>query len=169
MRPRYDFVVPCLLNGLYGCELEVAHRGPCEPPRLSQSTTLCLSDFAYRRSARHTGRTRYWFPSALNNWYVGASIEAAVRAWSQAQPVGRGWQYLRSVVMESHDQTCSYCGERGSDREGPDGRRWHVDHVVPVARGGRDEIGNLVLACARCNIRKGVKPWTPKFGPLAVA
>lgn len=30
-----------------------------------------------------------------------------------------------------------------------------VDHVIPRARGGRNELSNLVPSCAPCNSRKG--------------
>lgn len=33
----------------------------------------------------------------------------------------------------------------------------HVDHVVPVSRGGSHEIGNLVASCSGCNQRKGAR------------
>ena len=31
----------------------------------------------------------------------------------------------------------------------------HVDHVVPVAKGGTSDLGNLQAVCAPCNLRKG--------------
>lgn len=31
---------------------------------------------------------------------------------------------------------------------------WHVEHMLPRALGGADEIGNLVAACVRCNLAK---------------
>lgn len=31
----------------------------------------------------------------------------------------------------------------------------HVDHVVPVARGGTSDLENLQAVCAACNMRKG--------------
>lgn len=34
---------------------------------------------------------------------------------------------------------------------------YHVDHVVPLARGGRNEVGNIQLLCPRCNLRKGCR------------
>ena len=38
----------------------------------------------------------------------------------------------------------------------PDGFDWpQVDHVVPQAAGGTDDLSNLVLACGSCNSRKG--------------
>ena len=34
---------------------------------------------------------------------------------------------------------------------------YHADHVVPLARGGRNGPGNLAVACAACNQSKGAK------------
>ena len=55
-----------------------------------------------------------------------------------------------------------------------------IDHVVPRSKGGRDSWANLVLACDKCNVKKGdrtpreagmplirkpIKPhWLPKLG-----
>lgn len=36
-----------------------------------------------------------------------------------------------------------------------DGALTHVDHVIPFVHGGSDEIENLQLLHARCNVRKG--------------
>lgn len=43
---------------------------------------------------------------------------------------------------------CYYCEIR------LDGK-YHVDHTIPIARGGTNDPANLALACARCNLRKG--------------
>jgi 5-methylcytosine-specific restriction endonuclease McrA len=40
---------------------------------------------------------------------------------------------------------CQYCGQWGDT----------LDHVVPRSRGGQHSWGNVVLACRRCNNRKG--------------
>ena len=32
---------------------------------------------------------------------------------------------------------------------------FEVDHIVPVALGGSDDLRNLALACRACNLRKG--------------
>jgi hypothetical protein len=40
---------------------------------------------------------------------------------------------------------CFYCGSKD---------RITIDHVVAIARGGTDSIGNLVSACKRCNSSK---------------
>jgi hypothetical protein len=45
---------------------------------------------------------------------------------------------------------CVYCG----------GSAEHLDHVIPIARGGSHSIGNLVGACASCNLSKGASTIT---------
>ncbi len=51
-------------------------------------------------------------------------------------------------ILVSADFTCAYCGSRpGSDR-------LHVDHLVPVSKGGSYNIENLCCACETCNSRK---------------
>lgn len=42
------------------------------------------------------------------------------------------------------------------------GRQWeHVDHVVPLSRGGAHALHNIVPACAECNLSKHVSTWSP--------
>ena len=45
---------------------------------------------------------------------------------------------------------CAYCGDAFQPRE------LTMDHVVPVARGGRSVKGNVVASCKPCNVRKKV-------------
>lgn len=43
------------------------------------------------------------------------------------------------------------------------GKTYHVDHVVPLSKGGRNDLSNLVLTCPKCNLSKGNKlphEWT---------
>jgi hypothetical protein len=34
-------------------------------------------------------------------------------------------------------------------------RPFEVEHIIPVCRGGSDDLQNLALACRSCNLRKG--------------
>lgn len=54
-------------------------------------------------------------------------------------------------VRRRYAYRCGYCGVSEVDAGGD----LTVDHYVPVARGGRDDDGNLVYACIRCNQYKG--------------
>lgn len=59
---------------------------------------------------------------------------------------------LRYEVLRRDNHTCQYCGRSAPDVE------LHVDHVIPVALGGRDEPSNLKAACRDCNSGKGSMP-----------
>lgn len=45
---------------------------------------------------------------------------------------------------------CYYCGRKL-------GKRYHVDHVIPITRGGTNDPSNLVIACPYCNRSKANK------------
>lgn len=55
----------------------------------------------------------------------------------------------RFEVFKRDRFTCAYCGRT------PPEVLLHVDHVVPLAAGGSDDITNLITACATCNLGKG--------------
>lgn len=51
---------------------------------------------------------------------------------------------LLEYVEILRSDPCAYCS----------GPTEHIDHIVPVARGGQLEIENVTAACARCNMKK---------------
>ncbi len=57
--------------------------------------------------------------------------------------------FSRRNLYRRDAYTCQYCGKRASKSE------LSIDHVVPRSRGGRSTWANCVVACLRCNKRKG--------------
>lgn len=55
---------------------------------------------------------------------------------------------LRFEILKRDEFTCQYCGGK------PPGVVLQVDHVVPVASGGENELDNLVASCYECNAGK---------------
>lgn len=55
----------------------------------------------------------------------------------------KDWERL----LSRHGGMCAYCKSRPAE---------HRDHVVPISRGGADSIGNILPACATCNLTKGM-------------
>ena len=55
-------------------------------------------------------------------------------------------------LIERDGKQCFYCGMQAKRLA-----KLTVDHVVPRSQGGTSELGNLVLACRPCNVRKGGK------------
>ena len=55
----------------------------------------------------------------------------------------------REAIFERDEWRCVYCGEQFA------AAALTVDHVQPQVRGGDNSGGNVVTACATCNLRKG--------------
>ena len=56
---------------------------------------------------------------------------------------------LRYNVMKRDGFRCVLCG-----RDASDGVKLHVDHIVPIAKGGKTIKSNLRTLCEDCNIGK---------------
>ncbi len=56
----------------------------------------------------------------------------------------------RYQVMHRDKFRCQLCGAREED-----GVRLHVDHIIPVSKGGTSDMDNLRTLCDRCNLGKG--------------
>jgi 5-methylcytosine-specific restriction endonuclease McrA len=76
---------------------------------------------------------------------VGRAARAKRKALARKAGVltvsGRDWRRL----CARHGWRCFYCGEHA---------HLTMDHVVPIIRGGRHSIGNIVPACVSCNSSK---------------
>lgn len=59
---------------------------------------------------------------------------------------------LRYDILKRDGFRCKICGASSAD-----GVKLHVDHIIPVSKGGRTEPGNLQTLCERCNLGKGTK------------
>lgn len=62
-----------------------------------------------------------------------------------------------NTIVSAYRGLCAYC-ERPFE---------HMDHVVPLARGGTHTAKNVVPACAGCNLTKNAKTWVTR--PWAAA
>lgn len=68
------------------------------------------------------------------------------RAWRKGVDSRVVTQADIATIRRRQNGKCYYCGGETVEM--------HIDHVVPLSRGGRHAIGNLVLACASCNVSK---------------
>ena len=56
-----------------------------------------------------------------------------------------------ALLMDSQDGKCSYCGTLLDLQPKGD---THLDHVIPLSKGGVHSITNVVWSCAPCNHKK---------------
>ena len=55
----------------------------------------------------------------------------------------------RFEVFKRDKFTCQYCGEKAP------GIILHIDHIIPVCKGGTNKLTNLITSCVGCNLGKG--------------
>lgn len=58
---------------------------------------------------------------------------------------------LRFEVFKRDSFTCQYCGRSAPEVV------LQVDHIEPVAKGGKNDLLNLITSCRDCNLGKGAK------------
>lgn len=52
----------------------------------------------------------------------------------------------RAYLQEKYDYTCAICRRKTFDL--------HIDHILPVSKGGKAHMANLQVLCSRCNLEK---------------
>lgn len=75
-----------------------------------------------------------------------------LRAWNAKNQRELMTPELRRYIMRRDNYTCQICGKYM-----PDGRDIHIDHIIPIARGGKTIPDNLQVLCSHCNLSKGAK------------
>jgi len=86
-----------------------------------------------------------------------AARSSARRALKQGALIGATANQLNEIAevyrrgKESPKVRCYLCGKLI-----PKGHR-HVDHIVPLSKGGQHRPSNLAVACDECNLRKNAK------------
>jgi hypothetical protein len=58
-------------------------------------------------------------------------------------PRGIRYEALKRALFR-----CEYCGVTKEDTQ------LHLDHIIPVSKGGTDELDNIRVLCAECNLNK---------------
>lgn len=72
-----------------------------------------------------------------------------------------------AILYERQKHKCATCKKHISNKPGPS--KYHVDHVMPLTKGGSNWPDNLQLLCPTCNIRKKNKhpdDWAKQNGML---
>jgi 5-methylcytosine-specific restriction endonuclease McrA len=66
------------------------------------------------------------------------------------QAVKAGEKISRTEILNRDKGICGICGKKIDSR-------WHVDHVIPIARGGRHVKENVQASHPSCNQKKGAR------------
>jgi hypothetical protein len=91
------------------------------------------------------------YPEGKSQTHLQTSTNVAEQGRSEREKMSRS---LRLTILERDNFTCRGCG--ASPSRG-DKVRLHVDHIVPIAKGGKTEPQNLHTLCEDCNLGKGTR------------
>jgi 5-methylcytosine-specific restriction enzyme A len=58
---------------------------------------------------------------------------------------------VRKYVFQRDNYQCQSCGKKASETE------LSIDHIIPLAQGGKNDISNLQTLCQHCNQHKSDK------------
>lgn len=150
-----------------GCQKSLDHRRI----DVRYCNRLCYSRAIYERPAIADSLVcecgTVFIPHNLRQHFCSkpCSQRAAGRKWRAKNPIYvRQAQHFRRLQVMSHPDSvkvvyrdwqklcrryrgcCAYCGEITLSP--------HMDHIVPINKGGRHGIGNILPACLKCNISK---------------
>jgi 5-methylcytosine-specific restriction endonuclease McrA len=93
--------------------------------------------------AKEVGRRyRESHPDSVRLWNAG---RRAVKKGTEGTFICMDWEAMKGET----GYRCVYCGERFDQLT--------IDHVVPLIKGGKHSVDNIVPACQSCNSRKGTK------------
>jgi len=89
--------------------------------------------------------------SEYNEQYRKQNLDKAAQRSNarRAKKLANGvFKIFNREIKKIYSSPCFYCGSK---------QEIHADHVIPISKGGRHTIGNLVPACRKCNQSKGSK------------
>jgi len=105
-------------------------------------------DRAYREANKEQHR-KWW-----RNWYIANphKVKANTHRRRARKLQAEGTHTAADIQAQYKAQKgkCYYCAAKVGDT-------YHVDHVIPLSRGGSNSPENLVIACPPCNLSKGDK------------
>ena len=85
----------------------------------------------------------------LNNPVIARTSRANRKARIRLAEGGFTSEDIKQITDEQNG-LCFWCGTVLQE--------YHIDHLVPIAKGGTNYPDNLVISCPTCNVSRGAKP-----------
>lgn len=107
---------------------------------------------AYRKANRAKIR-EWWHRLKAENPEKYAALVRAGRNNRRARKLAAGGTHTTQDIKNQYaaqEGRCYYC-------QAEVGAKYHVDHFIPLSKGGSNDPSNIVIACPSCNLRKNNK------------
>lgn len=131
-----------------------------EKARATKRAYCAANKDQYRRMARRWKEANRERVRSSNAKYRATERGRSTQAAHKHRRRGAGNITSASVrdVLREANGMCAWCSAVNV--------KITVDHVIPIARGGTNERGNLVGACLDCNVSRGKRlpsEWVPRY------
>lgn len=131
---------------------------PENKEKLSEQAKIKYQHYDSEWHAKNRIRVKKWRnanPEKVKVWY-DANLEKykTYNNNRRARIKGNGGTFTFKELNEQFERQegfCYYCGEllyKSFDSS------VHIDHMTPISRGGSNDISNIALSCAACNLKK---------------
>lgn len=96
----------------------------------------------------------YYIGEQLKKGYTMKEIRRSLNYSTRTDLNNLMWQKVRGdltpglrwKLLKSNNFRCKLCGADATDR------KLHIDHILPVSKGGKTVISNLRVLCSACNL-----------------
>jgi predicted restriction endonuclease len=109
--------------------------------QLDRTCVLCGGGFTTNQREKQTCHS----PACMSMWKLRQVRRLADRGGEVLRVTEKDLRRL----LARHRARCAYCAVAVTRVQGPACLEW--DHVIPISRGGRHSIGNLLPTCRACN------------------
>ena len=108
---------------------------------------------AYKeRQVIHTTNMSYDSILTIYNKLKEINFETTLNNYNSKEQRKLMTKELREQIAKRDNYTCKKCGKYM-----PDGVGLHIDHIIPVKKGGKSIPSNLQVLCSKCNGSKSDK------------
>ena len=88
----------------------------------------------------------YTYLAQRDEMLSSINYETTLKKWDSANQRKLLTPKLREEIMKRDNYTCQICGKYMPDKVG-----LQIDHIIPIAKGGKTVPSNLQVLCSRCN------------------
>ena len=107
----------------------------------------------YRQRPENKERRKKYIEEYRKEYYQRPETKRMERAHNQKRRSLKRAAYVFGSNMlqwlQGQEMICFYCGKPVED--------FHIDHIIPLSRGGAHCEGNWVVTCPQCNLSKNAK------------